>query len=90
MNQQECLTRALLDAAPPTVRHLVLELYPYLRRVRVNATYAKDDMGLLYRRAARATSPRCCQVTPVPVGVCSGSLRWASNTVVHPDEEQII
>ena len=46
-----------LEGRPP---RLDLELYPYLPRVRVSTTSARDYMTLLSRRAARAKDPHCC------------------------------
>ena len=46
-----------LEGRPP---RLDLELYPYLPRVRVGATSARDCMTLLSGRAARASGPPCC------------------------------
>ena len=45
-----------LEGRPP---RLDLNLYPYLLRVRVGTTSARDDISLLLRRETWAASPFC-------------------------------
>ncbi len=65
-----------LEGQPP---RLDLELYPYLPRVRVNTTSARDYMPLLSGRAAWTTGRRCCWNTMQAVqrpGAGHGQRPW--------------